>query len=255
MSKKLDHAVSLYMEGIRDGHYVEAINQYTGNQYIQHSTGVKDGKEGFIAFFSDFVARNPVRDIEIIRKLEDGHYVFLQAYQNINHGASQWITTDFFDTDQEDRIIEHWDVISAYEDAASIDGPTKMTDLDQTDANKALVRTFFKGVLLPGGDPQTLERYVSKDHYIQHNITIEDGLETFQALLQNPHSPLQYKELVLLIGQGNFVATLSKVTSTEKSVAQDYAQVDLFRIENHLIVEHWDNREPVPEVSVNRGKF
>ena len=48
----MQNATNLYMEGIRDGHYVEAINKYTGAFYKQHSTGVKDGKEGFIEFFS-----------------------------------------------------------------------------------------------------------------------------------------------------------------------------------------------------------
>ncbi len=38
---------------------------------------------------------------------------------------------------------------------------------------------------------------------------------------------------------------------------QALAQVDIFRIENGLVVEHWDNSEPVPpeEEWVNSGKF
>ena len=33
------------------------------------------------------------------------------------------------------------------------------------------------------------------------------------------------------------------------------AQVDIFRLEDGMIVEHWDNFEPVPENDVNGGKF
>jgi len=47
------------------------------------------------------------------------------------------------------------------------------------------------------------------------------------------------------------VATLCKANWEGKP----YAQVDIFRIENGLVVEHWDNVEPVPEESVNSGKF
>lgn len=38
---------------------------------------------------------------------------------------------------------------------------------------------------------------------------------------------------------------------------EDYAVFDLFRIEDGLIVEHWDNMEPLPrgEALVNQGKF
>ena len=51
MSQKLENAKSLYLEGIRDGNAREAVTKYTGHQYKQHSTGVKDGVEGFVEFF------------------------------------------------------------------------------------------------------------------------------------------------------------------------------------------------------------
>ncbi|WP_256369376.1 hypothetical protein [Tenacibaculum sp. M341] len=44
MSKKLENAKGLYLDGIRDGKIHEAINKYTGDRYTQHSTGVKDGQ-------------------------------------------------------------------------------------------------------------------------------------------------------------------------------------------------------------------
>ena len=36
-----------------------------------------------------------------------------------------------------------------------------------------------------------------------------------------------------------------------------YAQYDIFRLENGLIVEHWDNKEVMPKKSelTNLGKF
>ena len=36
-----------------------------------------------------------------------------------------------------------------------------------------------------------------------------------------------------------------------------YVQYDIFRLENGLIVEHWDNKEVMPKVEglTNRGKF
>ena len=58
MSQRLDNARNLYLEGIRDGKAREAVTQYTGARYTQHSTGVKDGVEGFIEFFEPFISRN-----------------------------------------------------------------------------------------------------------------------------------------------------------------------------------------------------
>ena len=260
MGQKLNNAINLYLEGIRDGNYREAVNKYTGATYIQHSTGVKDGKEGFIEFFKDFVKRNPKRDIQIIRGWEEGKYVFLHAYQNINDGQAEWVTTDFFRTDENDKILEHWDVIAPFKPQTpsghtSVDGPTKVIDLDRTEENKALVRNLIEDALMPGGDPSKLPDYISTEKYIQHNAEVEDGLEHFQKLAMMPNRPLNYTEIVLMVGQGNFVATLCKANWTDDKINQDYAQVDIFRIENGKIVEHWDNVEKVPEVNVNSGKF
>ncbi|MEM6726033.1 MAG: nuclear transport factor 2 family protein [Bacteroidota bacterium] len=260
MHPKLQNAINLYMEGIRDGHYEEAVNKYTGDRYTQHSTGVKDGKAGFIEFFSDFVQRNPKRDIQIIRSLVDGQYVFLQAYQSLNDGEWEYVTTDFFDTDENDKIIEHWDVIALYSGSTpsghtSIDGPTAITDLDKTEQNKELVRKLIQDGLMEGGNPDNLPNYISSEQYIQHNKDVADGLENFQRLASVPNRPLNYKRIVLMVGQGNFVATLCEANWKDDQIDQDYAQVDLFRIENGKVVEHWDNVEPVPEIHVNSGKF
>ena len=101
---KRENAIGLYMDGIRDGNPREAVARYTGDRYTQHSTGVADGQEGFIAFFEPFIARNPKRDIEIVRGIEDGRYVFVQAFQSLNDGEAQWVTTDLFDTDEEGTL-------------------------------------------------------------------------------------------------------------------------------------------------------
>ena len=258
MSRKIDNAKGLYLDGIRDGRPREAVAKYTGGRYTQHSTGVADGQEGFVAFFEPFLERNPVRDIQIVRAIEDGRHVFLHAYQSLNDGEAEWVTTDFFDTDKDERIVEHWDVIGAYAPATpsghtSVDGPTKVVDLDRTEANKAVVRGLITDVLMEGGDQGAIDRYISADTYIQHNAGVEDGLAPFKSLVLVPDRPLVYDEIVLLVGQGNFVATLCRA----RWDGAEQAQVDLFRLQDGLIVEHWDNAEPVPprEEWVNSGKF
>ena len=258
MGRKIDNAVGLYMEGIRDGNPREAVSKYTGDRYTQHSTGVADGADGFVEFFEEFIARNPVRDIEIVRTLEDGQYLFVHAYQSLNHGAAEWVTLDFFDTDENDRIVEHWDVIAEYSGSnpsghTSVDGPTEVTDLDKTEENKKLVRAFLEDVMMPGGDPHRIDRYISSDQYIQHNRDVADGLEHFKPLALDPNRPLNYDEIVLVVGQGNFVATLCRADWE----GTPYAQADLFRVEDGMIVEHWDAAEPIgPEEEwANSGKF
>lgn len=256
MSEKLENAKRLYLEGIKEGD-VEAVRRFTGDRYTQHSTGVKDGAEGFIEFFNGFLQRTNKRDIRLIRTIEDGNFVFVHAYQDIDDGTAKWVTTDLFDTDANDKIVEHWDVISAYvekEDTASgndmILGDFEITDLDKTEENKALVRSFIVDVF-QNGNHQNLEKYASAEKYIQHNPQVPNGLEAVNEFLTN--TDFNYDFVFKVIGQGNYVVSYSKATFGGKELAV----FDIFRIENGLIVEHWDNMEEItPRTEwANTGKF
>jgi predicted SnoaL-like aldol condensation-catalyzing enzyme len=74
-------------------------------------------------------------------------------------------------------------------------------------------------------------------------------------MARDPNRPMNYTDIVVIAGQGNFVATLSKTNWNDGKTNQDFATVDIFRLENGMVVEHWDNVEPVPEKDVNGGKF
>jgi len=256
MPTALENATALYMHGIRDGHPRSAVMERTGARYTQHSTGVADGKEGFIAFFEDFIARNPEREIEIVRSWQDGRHVFVQAAQSLNGGEHRWLTTDFFDSDDDGLIIEHWDVITAFGGVSpsgrtQVDGATEITDVDKTEENKALVRAMLENCLFRGKTGDRIRDFISAETYVQHNLDVPDGLAAFEALVTDPDRPLNYEEIVLCVGCGNFVATLSRTDWD----GTEYCQADIFRIDDGLIVEHWDNAEPVPAVHANSGKF
>jgi hypothetical protein len=114
MSIQAQNAQNLYIHAIQDGRVAEAQASSVGDTYIQHSTGVPDGKEGFAAFFADFLKRHPEREIKIVRTIEDGNLVFVHVHQYLNGEEAQWVTTDTFRTDENGRIVEHWDVIDYY---------------------------------------------------------------------------------------------------------------------------------------------
>lgn len=259
-SIRVANAKGLYLEGIRDGRMQEALDKYTGARYTQHSTGVRDGKEGFIEFFTPFLARNPVRDIQIKRVIEDGPFVFAHVYQSLNHGEAEWVTADIFDTDQDGKIVEHWDVIAEYKSPtvsgrSMVDGPTEIEDLDQTNANKAVVQGFVDDVLL-AGRADTVPAYISTAQYDQHNPDVADGIEGFAAHLKEimaSGQTMEYVKVHRILGQGNFVVTYSHVRMGQ----EDWAVMDLFRLKGGKIVEHWDVQEKIgpKETWNNSGKF
>lgn len=256
MSQKLENAKKLYLEGIRDGN-IEAVKKYSGERYTQHSTGVGDGPEGFMTFFKGFLERTNHRDIRIIRAIEDGNYVFVHVYQDIDHGTAKWVTTDMFDTDENDKLIEHWDVISPYQEAHKNIGNTDMIfgdfeikDLDKTEENKALIRSFLVDVF-QNGNFKNIANYISSENYINRNPNIANGIEAVKHFLTT--QDFNYDFIFKVIGQGDHVVSYAKATLN----GEELAVFDIFRIENGKIVEHWDNMEPIPPRSewANSGKF
>ncbi|NME66647.1 nuclear transport factor 2 family protein [Flammeovirga aprica] len=260
MGQKLDNAVGLYTEGINQGKPHEALDKYIGDRYTQHSTGVADGKEGFLEFFIPFLKRNPVRDIRIVRTIEDGQYVFTHAHQSLNNGEWYYVTADIFDTDSNDKIIEHWDVIQeevkeTVSGRSMVDGATEIEDEDKTEENRKLITEFVNNILIGGAFDQ-VSNYISTDEYLQHSPTVGDGLEGFGKFAQELAAAgraMQYEKVHKILVQGNFAATLSKVKFGE----EDWCIIDIFRMKNGKIVEHWDVQEVIGPKDTwnNSGKF
>ncbi|MEM6588193.1 MAG: nuclear transport factor 2 family protein [Pseudomonadota bacterium] len=255
MGKGLDNVRRIYLEGIAGGNAREAVTTYTGHRYTQHSTGVGDGAEGFLEFFEPFVERNPKRDIEIVRILEDGRWVFCNAYQSLNDGAAQWVTMDMFYTDSDGLILEHWDTIAPFiaETASGEDMVRGAAEVDvsvDTEASKDLVLEYTKQVLQEG-DHGKLGRFVAPD-LIQRAPTIGAGLVGLEAWLKSEDAG-SYEMLFQLIGQGDLVVTYGKRHARGK----DIAVFDLYRVTDGLIAEHWMNEEEIGPRDTwgNSGKF
>jgi len=255
VSQKLENVKRLYLEGIRDGDAKAALDRYIGERYTQHSTGVGHGKQGFLDFFLPFLDRNPERDIRIVRAIEDGPYVFCSAFQSLNGGTAKWVTMDLFYVGSDDRILEHWDVISEYAGSTvsgegMVAGPARPTTTDGTGANKALVLEFVKQVLTEGHFDR-LTSFVRTD-LIQHQARIASGRDGLATALRTGLVG-SYDMLFKLIGEGDLVVTYSRVFRDQA----DHAVFDIYRIEDGLIAEHWGLSEPIlpRDQWGNSGKF
>ncbi len=131
--------------------------------------------------------RTPHRDIRVIRAIEDGRYVFCHVGQILNQGQARWLTTDLFDTDENDLIVEHWDVIAPWEDASQADGPTQTLDLESTDRNKAVVAEFAAEVLV-GRALDRIADFVAED-LIQHEPGVGHNASAWTARLSGCGTP------------------------------------------------------------------
>ncbi len=215
-----------------------------GQKYIQHNLAVGDGLAGLAAVLQAAPAGSIKANTR--RVFEDGDYVFAHTEYNF---FGPKIGFDIFRFEQ-GLVVEHWDNLQ--ETASSpnasgrtmIDGPTEVADLSLTAANKQLVRTFIEAVLL-GGDGARLAEFLNTQEYLQHNPAIGDGvanLLTGLTAMAQAGTPMVYERLHLVLGEGNFVLTVSE----GQFLGQHVAFYDLFRVAAGKIVEHWDTIETIP---------
>ena len=88
---------------------------------------------------------------------------------------------------------------------------------------------------LETGD-QTPVSYINPNKYIQHNLGVGDGLAGFGAVLQNAPEGGFKAKVVRAFEDGDFVFTHTIYDFFGPKIG-----FDLFRFENGLIIEHWDN--------------
>lgn len=254
MESQREQAVAL-LESLESGDAgpVAFINS---SHYTQHNLDVADGLEGFGAVLQN--APPGGFKATVVRAFTDGDYAFTHTVYDF---FGPKIGFDVFRF-EDGLIVEHWDNLIEVQPAnlsgrTQTDGPTEVVDLDKTDANKALVRSFVETVLV-GGDASDLTAFINPEQYHQHNPAIADGLVGLGAALKDFEENglvLKYDTLHKVLGEGNFVLTMSE---GKFGKGEHTAFYDLFRLENGRIVEHWDVIEPIParaEWKNKNGKF
>ena len=228
---------------------VDTMRELANPDYIQHNPFIPTGLEPFIEMLP--VLQEAGTTAENIRMFEDGNYVFMHnIWRNAApFGADTMVSFDIIRVDENGRVAEHWDalqplVTETASGRTQTDGPIEATDLDQTEANKALAVALVRDVLM-GEDPSRITDYISAENYAQHNPYIKDGLsgivEAVEALTAQ-NNMFQYTEIHAVLGEGNFVLTVSEGQWNGTT----NAFYDLFRMEDGMIVEHWDVIQPVP---------
>jgi predicted SnoaL-like aldol condensation-catalyzing enzyme len=125
------------------------------------------------------------------------------------------------------------------------------THTAQEEANRQAVLAFYeKG--LNQKDADAALKYVG-DTYVQHNPHAEDGPEGFRKFIAflRDNAPNSRAEIKRSFVDGDVV--ILHVFAAGPPGSRGMAIVDIFRLENGKIVEHWDVGQPIPETAANKN--
>lgn len=132
--------------------------------------------------------------------------------------------------------------------------PAYAADAQQQEANKRAVVEFYeKG--LNQKDFEAASKYFGP-RYTQHNPNAADGPEGFKAFLQflKEKFPNSRSEIKRVFADGDYV--IVHVHAVREPGTRGNAIIDIFKLENGKVVEHWDVVQPIPEKAANsNGMF
>lgn len=126
-----------------------------------------------------------------------------------------------------------------------------MQQSELTQNNKALVMKAYQE-LFGDHDLTALDRYWATP-YIQHNPTMTDGIDSVKQMLEKlgiSHWPKQKVDFKRVIAEGDLV--MLQVVQPKSDNTPETVIVDMFRVENGKIAEHWDVIQAVPADAVNK---
>ena len=124
-----------------------------------------------------------------------------------------------------------------------------MSRTPQQQANLDLVLRMFAEVLNPM-DSSAVDRFISPG-YIQHNQGVEPGLAAFKAFLDTirEQTPQAVHDVKRAFVDGDHVTVHYHVRRWPDDLG--WAVIDIFRVEDGMIVEHWDVMQDVIEGGPN----
>jgi predicted SnoaL-like aldol condensation-catalyzing enzyme len=149
------------------------------------------------------------------------------------------------------RVWMHRSVVGVVAAAAAFVSLSAGAQSSQLEANKRVAIEFYDAAI-NRKDFAAASQYLGS-RYTQHNPTAADGPEGLRGFIDFLKSryPNQRGEIKRVIAEGDLVVL--HVHSTRGDDTPGRAIVDIFRIENGKVVEHWDVIQDIPAQPANQN--
>ena len=225
----------------------DALRGLYAPNYVQHNPDMADRAEGVIELFSSLDFSTLV--YEPVMQIAEGPYVI--AYSRLQFAPDQpllGVVDINFIRDGQSR--EHWDIIQPVADAEKFLGisaaPTP-TDRATIEANKERVAEFIN-VVFNQGNAEAARDYIGTT-YIQHGA----GADGVEAVIEDARTRFvgASVDIKRIVAQDDLVLVHSRVTAGPNH--KDFARVDIWRVTDGLLSEHWGLMQPVPDEMRHRN--
>jgi len=122
-------------------------------------------------------------------------------------------------------------------------------DAKQMEENKKVVLELYESAINQK-DFQAASKLIGP-RYIQHNPNGADGAEGLKAFIAflREKFPDYHSEIKRVFADGDYV--IVHVHNVPTPGARGNAIMNIFKLENGKVVEHWDVRQEIPEKSAN----
>ena len=130
----------------------------------------------------------------------------------------------------------------------------RATSLEQLEANKKTVAAF-EDAALNQKDFDAASRYLGR-RYTQHNPNVADGPEGLKGFISflKDKFPNNRSEIKRIFADGDYVIVHDH--AVREPGTRGNAIVNIYKLEDGKVVEHWDIIQPIPEKAVNdNGMF
>ena len=219
----------------------DALRGLYAANYVQHNPDMADRVDGVIELFSSLDFSTLV--YEPVMQIAEGPYVI--AFSRLQFAPDQpmlGVVDINFIRDGQSR--EHWDIIQPVanaEDFFAISAPAPPTDRAKIEANKDRVADFINTVF-NGGNTEAARDFIAPG-YIQHGQG-DDGVE---AVIEDARTRFAGAEVDIkrIIAQDDLVLVHSRVTAGPDHT--DFSRVDIWRVTDGMLTEHWGLMQPVPD--------
>ena len=210
--------------------------------YVQHNPVIPNGA----AAIAGLIPTLKNLSYEIGMVVAEGDLVMVHG-RYVGWGPKPLVAVDIFKV-KDGKVVEHWDVMQE-EVPADTDGerqsdvlacvrdPRSLDFMEKTtqQRNKDIVLEAFD-TLFNKRDYAKAETFWSPK-YIQHSAHIEPGREGLFNLIKSIPATLKY-EPGLIVAEGDFVILHGRFSGMGLPV--NWIAADILRIENGILVEHWD---------------